>query len=442
MSGIAEILLNLGFTVSGSDLQRTEVTDRLQSLGVKVYEGHSAKNLGSAEALVYSSAVSTDNPEVEEAFRRKIPVIRRAEMLAELMRMKFGIAVAGTHAKTTCTSMIGTVLERGGLDPTVIVGGVSPITGSNAKLGASEFLVVEADEFDRSFLKLSSTIAVITSLELEHLDCYSDLDDLKEAFIQFANKVPFFGTVVLCRDEQTVEELIPRIERPIITYGLEPGVDVRGVNIEIEGMCSRFTVLQNDRELGWAELSVLGRHNVKNALAAIAVGLELRMPFPTIVEGLRDFKGVKRRFEIKGEFPGGIMVVDDYAHHPTEVRVTLEAAKSGFGRRVIAVFQPHLYSRTRDFHREFGESFRRADILVVAPIYPAREEPIEGISAEMVVDTAKKTGHPHAVYVPSEDRIVDTILGMIQPGDMVITMGAGDIWQEGEKLCRILKDKN
>ncbi|MBL7190109.1 UDP-N-acetylmuramate--L-alanine ligase [bacterium] len=439
MSGIAEILHNLGFEITGSDLQKTAVTDRLESLGIRIYQGHSGENLGEAEVAVYSSAVAGDNSEVACARQRGIPVIRRAEMLSELMRMKFGIAVAGTHGKTTTTSMIGTVLEHAGMDPTVIVGGLSPVTGSNARLGKSEFLVVEADEFDRSFLKLTSTIAVITTLELEHLDCYSDMDDLKRAFAEFANKTPFFGTVILCIDEPAVRDLLPLIDRPKLTYGFDSNADIRCGRIEISGMKSRFQIYNKDEELGWAELAVLGRHNIKNALAATAAALELDIPFTKIVEGLKKFTGVKRRFEIKGEI-GGVMVVDDYAHHPTETAVTLEAVRNSFDRRIIAVFQPHLYSRTRDFHEDFGKSFKNSDILILAPIYPAREKPLPGVSTVLIAEAARKAGHPDVRYIENKDFIAKELAVLVKPGDIVITMGAGDIWKSGEELCGILKE--
>lgn len=440
MSGIAEILLNHGFTVSGSDLHLSSVTDRLAARGAKIHSGHCAENLADAEALVYSSAVKEDNPEIRAARGNKVPVIRRAEMLAELMRMKFGIAIAGTHGKTTTTSMVGTILVEAGLDPTVIVGGISPVFGSNARIGSSEFLVVEADEFDRSFLKLTPTIGVVTSIELEHLDCYRDLEDLLEAFGIFAGKVPFYGTVVVCRDEPSVLELCHRIDRPIKTYGLNPGAELRATDIEILNNRVSFKALDNDSLLGKVELYVPGEHNVKNALAAIAVGLELEIPFATISAGLLKFIGVKRRFEVKCEI-GGVTVIDDYAHHPTEVRAAIAAAKSGYCRRLVAVFQPHLYSRTRDFHRDFGAAFQGAETVIVAPIYPAREAPLEGVSGEMIVKAAKELGHPDAHYAAERETLVEVMFEKIRPGDVVMTMGAGDIWMEGERLCEKLKSR-
>ena len=440
MSAIAEFLIQHGFSISGSDLQTSDVTDRLVSLGAKIIEGHSEENIGDAEVIVYSSAVKDDNPELSYARSKKIPAIRRAEMLAELMRMKFGIGIAGTHGKTTTTSMAGSVLAAGGLDPTVIVGGISPVFGSNARIGKSEFLVVEADEFDRSFLKLTPTIAVITNLELEHLDCYSDIDDLKEAFLVFVEKVPFYGTVILCLDEPVVQELIPLIDRPILTYGINPQSEIMASDITIENNRSGFNLIAKNINLGRIELSVPGEHNIKNALAACAIALELDVPFDKIVDGFKQFTGVKRRFEIKGTV-NDIVVIDDYAHHFTEIKATLKAAKNGYNRRILAVFQPHLYSRTRDFYKEFGKSFHEAEKLYIAPIYPAREVPIEGISGNMIVDAAIDSGHKSAVYVGDRSQLVDKVLSDAQPGDMIITMGAGDIWKDGLQILEKMKAK-
>ena len=440
MSAIAEFLIRHGFSITGSDLQTSDVTDRLESLGAKIFKGHSQDNIGDAEVVVYSSAVKEGNPELDFARRKKIPVIRRAEMLAELMRMKFGIAIAGTHGKTTTTSMVGSVLAKGGLDPTVIVGGISPVFGSNARIGSSEFLVVEADEFDRSFLKLTPTIAVVTNLELEHLDCYSDLDDLKEAFTVFVQKVPFYGTVILCLDEPGVQQLIPSIDRPILTYGINPQSEIRATDIKIEKNRSSFNLIAKGDNLGKIELSVPGEHNIKNALAASAIALELDVPFDKIVEGFKDFTGVKRRFEIKG-LAGDILVIDDYAHHFSEIKATLKAAKNGYSRRIIALFQPHLYSRTRDFYREFGASFHEAEILFIAPIYPAREAPIEGVSGKMIAEAAADSGHKAAYYCEDRSKLVDDVLAEVKPGDMIITMGAGDIWKEGVKILEKLETK-
>lgn len=377
MSGIAEVLMNLGYQVSGSDLASSEVTQRLENLGAKIFQGHQPSHINGADAVVYSSAVKPDNPELTAARQSKIPVIPRSEMLAELMRMKFGIAVAGTHGKTTTTSMIGEILTKAGLDPTIVVGGKVINLGSNAILGKGIYLVAEADEFDRSFLKLTPSIAVVTTLESEHLDCYKNFDEIRKAFLEFANKVPFYGNVVLCMSEQSVADLIPDIHRPIITYGLSPQADLEAIDLKFQENQSSFKVRAKGRELGQISLSIPGVHNIKNCLAAVAVGLELEIDWSIIKAALEDFKGVRRRFEIKGN-KNGILVVDDYAHHPSEIQATLAAAKGGWKRRVIAVFQPHLYSRTRDFHQEFGRSFSNSDVFIVTDIYPAREEPIPG----------------------------------------------------------------
>ncbi|RKY57233.1 MAG: UDP-N-acetylmuramate--L-alanine ligase, partial [Candidatus Latescibacterota bacterium] len=391
--------------------------------------------------VVYSTAVPLSNPELQEAYRRKVPVIRRAEMLGELMRMmRYSIGVAGTHGKTTTTSMIGAVLTEGGLDPTLIVGGRVKSVGSNARLGGGEYLVAEADEFDRSFLRLAPTVAVITTLEAEHLDCYRDLEEIKDAFVEYANKVPFFGWVVACLDEEGVQDILPRVERPLITYGLSAQADVRAEEVEFSGMNSRFLVVAEGEPMGEVRLQVPGLHNVKNALAAISVGLALEVPFGTISKALEKFAGVHRRFEVKGEV-GGVMVVDDYAHHPSEIRATLQAARLVGRKRIVAVFQPHLYSRTRDFAMLFGRSFLESDLLVVTDVYPAREGPLPGVSGELVEDAARKVGHREVYYVEDKEKLAGFVAGLVRPGDMVITMGAGDIWKVGEALLGILTRK-
>jgi UDP-N-acetylmuramate--alanine ligase len=441
MSGIAEILLDQGFNVSGSDKSLSEVTDRLKKLGATIFEGHKPEHVApDVDVLVYSSAVSQDNPEIVEAQRRKIPVIRRAEMLAEVMRLKYGIGIAGTHGKTTTTSMISLVLMEGGLDPTVIVGGkLSGLGGTNARLGHGEFIVVEADEFDRSFLSLTPTIAVLTTLETDHLDCYRDLEDIKGAFIQFASRVPFYGFVVLCLDEPALLDILPQLnKKKIITYGLNPQADVQAYDLHHQEGTSTFTVARAERELGSVKLQVPGKHNVQNALAAIAVGLELGVPFEQIKTGIEKFTGVYRRWEKKGEV-GGITVYDDYAHHPTECRATLAGAKAGWRRRVVCVFQPHLYTRTRDFYEEFAKSFLLSDVLVVTDVYPAREEPIQGVTGELIVHAAKQFGHKDAHYVPDKKQIPSFLKSVAKQGDIIITMGAGDIWKYGEEFVRLLK---
>ncbi|MDL1892591.1 UDP-N-acetylmuramate--L-alanine ligase [Sphingobacteriales bacterium CHB3] len=440
MSGIAEILIDQGFAITGSDKAESDNTERIASLGAKVYIGHDAKHLeADVDVLVYSSALALDNPEIVEAQRRKLPVIRRAEMLAEVMRLKYGIGIAGTHGKTTTTSMVSLVLMEGGIDPTVIVGGrLHGLAGSNARLGKGEFIVVEADEFDRSFLSITPTVAVLTTLETDHLDCYRDLEDIKSAFIQFASKVPFYGFVVLCLDEPALQEIMPKIKKKIITYGLNGQADLQAVDVRHKENASTFIVIREGKELGEITLQIPGKHNVQNALAAIAVGLELQVPFARVKTGIEKFTGVFRRWEVKAEI-NGIMVVDDYAHHPTEIAVTLAGVKSGWRRRVVCVFQPHLYSRTRDFYEDFGRSFFNADVLVLTDVYPAREEPIQGITGELIANTAKEFGHKNVHYVPDKKNIPDFLMKMKKRGDIIITMGAGDIWKYGEEFIKKLK---
>jgi UDP-N-acetylmuramate--alanine ligase len=437
MSGIAEILLNQGFEVSGSDLQRSDITDRLEGLGVKIFEGHSERNLDEADVLVYSSAVNLDNPEVKSAIERKIPIIKRAEMLAEVMKMKYGISIAGTHGKTTTTSMVGLTLTEGGLDPTIIVGGkLSSLGGTNARLGNGEFIVVEADEFDRTFLKLTPSIAALTTLESEHLDTYKDLNDIKSAFIEFSNKVPFYGFVVLCMDEPALQDIIPQINKKIITYGLTTQADVRAVDISYEKLSSSYTVKYNKEGLGKIKLNVPGVHNIKNSLVAVCIATELGIKFDIIKKALEKFTGVYRRFEVK--YDNEILVIDDYAHHPTETSATLAAVRSGWDRRLVAVFQPHLYTRTRDFYLEFGRSFLNSDVFICTDVYPAREKPIEGITGELIVNAAKKFGHKNAIYVRDKNQISQTLFEQKQDGDIIITMGAGDIYKYGEKFIQML----
>lgn len=435
MSGIAEILHNQGFVVSGSDRALSDVTARLAELGITVYEGHSADNLKDADVLVYSSAVTLDNPEVVAAMERKIPVIKRAEMLAECMRMKYGIGIAGTHGKTTTTSMVGLVLTEGGIDPTIIVGGkLSGLGGTNARLGNGEYIVVEADEFDRTFLKLTPTIAALTTLEKEHLDTYKDLDDIKSAFVEFANKVPFYGFVILCLDEPALQDIVPQINKKVFTYGISPQADVRAVDIKHNAFSSTFTVRYCGRNLGEITLRIPGLHNVKNSLVAITTGMELSVDFSVIKKALEAFSGVYRRFEIK--YDKEMLVIDDYAHHPTETTATLSGIRSGWDRRLIAVFQPHLYSRTRDFFEEFGRSFLLSDVFICTDVYPAREEPIAGVSGELIVKAAKKFGHKNALYVPDKKDIPAVLNDLKKDGDIIITMGAGDIWKYGEEFVK------
>ncbi len=441
MSGIAEILLSQGFEISGSDLNRSDVTKRLEEIGVKFYEGHTAENLKDADVLVYSSAVNLNNPEVRAAIARKIPVIKRAEMLAECMRMKYGISIAGTHGKTTTTSMVGLVLTEGNIDPTIIVGGkLSGLGGTNARLGKSEYIVVEADEFDRTFLKLTPTIAALTTLESEHLDTYKDLDDIKSAFIEFANKVPFYGFVVLCLDEPALQDILPKINKKIFTYGISPQADIKATDIQFSKFKSSYDAIYFGENLGRIELRVPGLHVIKNSLVALTIGKELGVPFETIKKALAAFSGVYRRFEVK--YDKELMVIDDYAHHPTETTATLSAVRSGWKRRLIAVFQPHLYTRTKDFYQEFGRSFLNSDVFICTDVYPARENPIEGITGELIAEAAKMIGHKNVHYIKDKNDIPAFLKSIKKDEDIIVTMGAGDIWKFGEKFVDMLKGNN
>ncbi|MFN3476273.1 MAG: UDP-N-acetylmuramate--L-alanine ligase [Candidatus Methylomirabilales bacterium] len=435
MSGLAEVLHNLGYLVTGSDLKASEITRHLESLGIKVTIGHHPRNVEGAHVVVRSSAVSLENVEIAEAKRRSIPIIPRAEMLAELMRVKYGVAVAGTHGKTTTTSMVAVVLAKGGLDPTMVIGGKVHALGTNAKLGKGEFLVAEADESDGSFLKLSPTIAVVTTIDAEHLDYYRDLDHIKETFLAFINKVPFYGASILCFDQEHIYDLLPRVEKRVVGYGLFRPADLSAREITLKGMGSEFQVLLKGKPLGWLRLQVPGLHNVSNALAATAVGLELEVPFPLIREALEEFSGVARRFQVKGTI-GDVMVVDDYAHHPAEIVATLQAAK-GFGRRVVVVFQPHRYTRTRALLQEFFPTFELADVLIITELYPAGEPPIPGVSGRQIAEGVKRHGHPHITFVPEKEAIPDLLLEIVRPGDLVLTMGAGDIWKIADEFLKV-----
>ncbi|MGF1671244.1 MAG: UDP-N-acetylmuramate--L-alanine ligase [Balneolaceae bacterium] len=442
MSGIAEILLQRGYTVTGSDNSTSETTKRLQELGATVHKGHDEKNIEEADVVVYTSAVTADeNVETKAALELQIPVIKRAEMLAELMRMKYGIGIAGTHGKTTTTTMTGHVIQDGLFDPTIIVGGrVHSFDKTNAVVGSGDIIIVEADEFDRTFLRLSPSLAVITNIEAEHLDIYKDLDDVKEAFVQFANKVPFYGVVVICLDDPAVRSILPEIERRTISYGFTPQAQVRAINIQKDGFYSEFTVLYEESILGEIRLRAPGDHNVKNSLAAIATGLEMGMKFEKIKSGLERFEGVYRRFQKKAD-KNSILVIDDYAHHPTEVQATISAARNGWKeKRIVAVFQPHLYSRTQKMYQEFGLSFFDAEVLVVTDVYPSREKPIEGVNGKLISDTAKKYGHRDVHYVKEKSLLPEKLAEIVRPGDIVITMGAGDIYRYCEKYVELLTE--
>ena len=438
MSGIAEVLLTLGYRVTGSDARRSETVERLERLGAKVYLGHEGTQVEGAQVVVYSSAVARDNVEVQAARQRGVPVIGRAEMLAELMRLKYGIAIAGTHGKTTTTSMVAAVLGAGGFDPTVVVGGRVHGLGANARLGQGEFLVAEADESDGSFLKLSPTIAVVTTVDAEHLDHYADLDAIVSAFLTFVNKVPFYGAAVVCLDDLNLQRMIPRIDKRVVTYGLEAGADLMARRLSFAEMRSEFEVVHRGKSLGPVTLQVPGRHNVLNALAAAAVGLDLEMPFDKIQTALASFAGVQRRFQIRGEAQG-VLVVDDYGHHPAEIRATLAAAKAGFDRRVITVFQPHRYSRTQHLWNDFLTAFYQSDVLIVMDIYAAGEAPIEGVHARDLADGIAAHGHREVLYLGGDRAaIVDYLCESTRAGDLVLTLGAGDVGQLGGELLKRL----
>jgi len=437
MSGIAEVLLNLKYPVTGSDLKETDITRRLAALGCTIRYGHRAEHVQGADVVVVSSAVRVDNPEVLEAKALMIPVIPRAEMLAELMRMKYGIAVAGTHGKTTTASMIATVLAHGGMDPTMVIGGRVNSLGSNAKVGAGDFLVAEADESDGTFLKLTPTMAIVTNIDPEHLDFYGSLDHLKRTFLEFINKVPFYGSSILCADHPQVKTLIPFVEKRYLTYGLAYGVNVRGDEISHKGWEVTFKAYWNEKPLGQVRLRMPGVHNVYNALATIACALEMELEFHVIQEALEGFMGVHRRFEFKGDY-GGITVIDDYAHHPEEIRATLAAVHDIGNKRVIALFQPHRFSRTRDLFDEFLPIFNGVDLLFVTDIYPAGEEPIPGVTAEKLVEALRRHGYESVHYVPDQSSLAAAVVPHLNPGDLVITLGAGSIWQVSDTVAETL----
>ena len=426
MSGIAEFLHHQGFEISGSDLHLTEVTNHLSNLGIVITEGHHPENINDVDIIVKSSAVKDDNPEIVFAITSQITVIRRAEMLAELMRMSFGIAIAGTHGKTSSTSMVGMVLSAANLEPTVIVGGKVMNYNNNNLFGSGEYIVVEADEYDRSFLSLSPVIAAITNIEADHLDCYENLDEIKKAFILFANKVPFFGAVICCIDDSGIQSILPEINKNIITYGITKQADVKALHLQNENFKTFFDVSYKDYILGTITLNLIGKHNIQNALLAVTVGIELNIPFSIIKQGLEEFKGVYRRMEFLGE-KRGIKVFDDYAHHPTEIITTLQGLKENTNHRIVAVFQPHLYSRTRDFVQEFSCSFYNADVLVITPIYPAREAPIAGITGKLIADAARQSRQHEVLYIEDNKKITQSLLEILKENDLLITIGAGDI---------------
>jgi UDP-N-acetylmuramate--alanine ligase len=432
MSGIAELLLNLHYTVSGSDIKESAITRRLAQLGGVIHAGHAPDWVAGADVVVYSSAVRLENPELVAAKEQGIPVIRRAEMLAELMRLKYGIAISGSHGKTTTTSMVAAVLAQGGLDPTVVIGGRLKGLGSNAKLGSGEFLVAEADESDGSFLKMSPAIAVVTNVDREHMDHYTDMDHVKRSFVEFVDRVPFYGMSILCLDDPAVQDILPKVNKRHVTYGLTPQADVRATNLEVCGAGARFCVERSGRQLGFVDLNLPGRHNVNNALAAIAVGLELGIDFSRIAKALSSLEGVARRMEVKGE-KQGILVMDDYGHHPTEIAATLAAVHDAWpGRRILVVFQPHRHSRTMHLFKEFARAFYLADKVLVLPIYAAGEDPIEGIDESALCSSIRTHGHKNASVAESFAQAVEKISKTAREGDLVLTLGAGDVWKVGQ----------
>lgn len=444
MSGIAEFLHNQGLEISGSDLKKTELTRHLETLGIKVDEGHNPNLVKDVDVVVKSSAVHDDNPEIQAAKALKIPVIRRAEMLAEITRMSFSIGISGTHGKTTSTSMTGMVLEAAGLDPTIIVGGKVKNYGSNNVMGSGKYIVVEADEYDHSFLSLTPCIAGITNIDTDHLDCYRNLDDIKGAFTEYANKVPFFGSVICCLDDPGVQAILPRINKNIVTYGFSRQADIQAQNIKMKDFAAEYDVCYKSYKMGRISMKVTGRHNIQNSLLAVGIGLELDIPFKHIHAGLKEYNGVYRRFELKGTAQG-ITIYDDYAHHPTEISATLDGFKDSTKRRIVTLFQPHLYSRTRDFYKQFGQAFFSCDCLILAPIYPARETEIPGVSSQLIAEAAIQSGHHNVILLENNADIVTKTMAILQPDDILVTMGAGNIWQYGEEILAKLQktvDKN
>jgi UDP-N-acetylmuramate--alanine ligase len=442
MSGIAEVLLTMGYKVTGSDLHASETTRRLEELGGKIFIGHRESNVGDAQVVVISSAVAVNNPEVVIAKAHQIPVIPRAEMLAELMRLKFGVAIAGAHGKTTTTSMVANVLAQAGLDPTMVIGGKVNALGSHARLGRGDLLVAEADESDGSFLRLSPTIVAVTNLDREHLDHYGSMERINECFLEFINKIPFYGLAVLCADDERLHALFPHIVKRYQTYGLQEregvALDFKATDIALKQSEAEFRAYFRGKNLGPFRLAVPGIHNVSNALAAIAIGVELEVPVDLIRRGLAAFTGVERRFHLRGE-TGGIMVVDDYGHHPTEVKATLAAAKQGWNRRIVVLFQPHRYTRTRDCIGDFTHAFDDADAVFMTEVYPAGEQPIPGVSGAILAETVRSAGHPSVTFIEQKETLPDQVLPFLRAGDLVLTMGAGDIWKAGTGILARLE---
>ena len=442
MSGIAELLLNLDHRISGSDLQETEITRRLEDLGATVHYSHQPHHVADADVVVVSSAIDFDNPEVLAASRDyHLPVIRRAEMLAELMRLKYAVLVAGAHGKTTTTSMVGTVLAEGDLDPTVVIGGRLNAWGTNAKLGKGDFVVAEADESDGTFLLYSPTISLVTNIDTEHLDFYKDLDEIKETFLEFMNKVPFYGLNILCLEDENIQSLLPRIKKRLVTYGFSAQADFQARKISFDGLNSSYLACYQGQELGKVTLSIPGWHNVLNSLGAVAVGQELEIPFPAICRGLKEMTGVQRRFQIKGEVDG-ITVIDDYGHHPNEIKAVLKTVAESFPtHRRFVLFQPHRFTRTQALFDDFTTAFYQSDVLLVTDIYPASEPPIPGVHAEKLATAIQEHGHGDIRYIPNTKDIIPILMAEAQQKDVVLTLGAGNIWQIGEEFLKRLQER-
>ncbi len=441
MSGIAELLINLGYKVSGSDIRKSSTTLRLESLGAKIAYTHDRKNVNSADMVVYSSAIPYNNPELLEAKEKGIPIIPRAEMLAQLMHFKYGIAICGAHGKTTTTCMVASILNAAKMDPTVIIGGKLKIwNGSNARLGQGDILVAEADESDGSFLRLSCVIAVVTNIDYEHMDYYKNMEELRKAFLEFINKIPFYGTAIVCSDNREIKKIIPYIKRRLITYGIKDDADLIAKNIQKENLGASFEVFYKNRFMDRIFVEMPGIHNVSNALASIAVGIELGLDISAIKDGLKNLGGLERRFQIKAKI-NNIIIMDDYGHHPTEITATLKTIKEWWPKkRLVVIFQPHRYSRTKTLFSEFSKSFDNADILLVNPIYPASEKPIQGISSKGLVEAIKRQGHKNVLLCNNTKETIDELMSIIKPGDLVLTLGAGNVYQIGDNLIHKLKD--
>ena len=441
MSGMAELLNELGFIITGSDLENSERLKHLKTKGIKVNIGHHASNVNNCDVIVYSSAIKTNNIEIITGNAKKIPTIRRAEMLSELLKIKkISIAIAGTHGKTTTCSMLGCILSEANFEPTLVIGGIVNKFQSNTISGKGDIIVVEADEFDKTFLTLKPTLNLITNLDLEHLDCYENLSDLKKSFIEFANAVPFYGKVAICIDHENTSSILLKIKRPLITFGINEKAEIRASNLFFNKNHSSFDLFVNNKKIETINIQVPGKHNITNALGAIALALTLDIPISKIKTGLSNYNGVRRRFEIKFILKNETMIVDDYAHHPSEVSSTLTAAKNGWNKRIISIFQPHLFTRTRDFYEEFAKAFLKTDVLIITDIYAGREKPIPGITAELISNKALEMGHKNVKFIQNKENIPNKLLDIVNPNDIIITMGAGDIWRQCKKIYEVLNN--